>query len=157
MYDWTSSASKPPEIAVHVLAETPGPASRQLVRGVSIVNKSANMPLILNEVLYLLLPKQGNKKLSVLSLSLCRGAALGSGIHKSNYHFKAIQLWKRLSCLFDWQQLLVHKPIQLILYFLISWQHINFVCLCDQLLVKNSLQCLCVINLEGTNYQQNCQ
>ena len=47
MYDWTcSSSSKPPAIAVHVLTETPRPASRQLVQGVSVVNKSANMPLI---------------------------------------------------------------------------------------------------------------
>ena len=61
------------------------------------------------------------------------------------------------SCLFDWLQLLVHKPIQLILYFLLSWQHINFDCLSDQLLVHNSLQCLWVVNLDGTKYQQNCQ
>ena len=49
-------------------------------------------------------------------------------------YFKAIQLWKQLSCHFDWQQLLVHKPIQYILYFF------NFDCLCDQLLVHNCLQ-----------------
>ena len=47
MYDWTcSSSSKPPAIAVHVLAETPRPASRPLVQRMSVVNKSANMPLI---------------------------------------------------------------------------------------------------------------
>ena len=47
MYDWTcSSSSKPPAIAVHIFAETLRPASRQLVQGMSVVNKSANMPLI---------------------------------------------------------------------------------------------------------------
>ena len=47
MYNWTwSSSSKPPATAVHVLAETPRPASRQLVQGMSVVNESANMPLI---------------------------------------------------------------------------------------------------------------
>ena len=76
---------------------------------------------------------------------------------KSNVYFKAIQLWKWLSCLIDWQQLLVHKPIQLILYFMLSWQHINFDCLCDQPLVHNSLHCLWVVNLEGTKYQQKLQ
>ena len=38
-----------------------------------------------------------------------------------------------------------------------NFQHINFNCLCDQLLVHNSLQCLWVIHLEGTKYQHNCQ
>ena len=99
--------------------------------------------------------KTGVQKVKCSFLS--RGAAFGSGIHKSNVFLKAIQLWKRLSCLFDWQQLLVHEPIQLILYFLLSWQHINFDCLCYQLFVHNSLQCLRVVNLEGTKYQQNCQ
>ena len=62
MYDWTCSSSpKPPAIAVHVLVQTPMPASRLLVQGMSVVNKSENMPLIYNEVLYLLLPKQGTK------------------------------------------------------------------------------------------------
>ena len=47
MCDWTcSSSSKPPAIAVHVLAEAPRPASRQLLQGMSVVNESANMPLI---------------------------------------------------------------------------------------------------------------
>ena len=41
-----SSSSKPPTIAVHVLAEIPGPASWQLVQGISVINESANMPLI---------------------------------------------------------------------------------------------------------------
>ena len=68
-------------------------------------------------------------------------------MHKSNVYFKTIQLWKGLSCFFHWQQLLVHKHTQLILYFLLSWQHINFDCLCDQLFVHNSLQCLWVVNL----------
>ena len=49
--------------------------------------------------------------------SLSQAAAFGSGMHKSNTYFEAIQLWKRPSSLFDWQQLLVHKCIQLILYF----------------------------------------
>ena len=41
MYDWTcSSSSKPPAMAVHVLAETPRPASWKLVQGMSVVNKS---------------------------------------------------------------------------------------------------------------------
>ena len=42
-------------------------------------------------------------------------------MHKSNVYFKAIQLWKWLSCPIDWQQLLVHRPIQLILYFTHQW------------------------------------
>ena len=71
----------------------------------------------------------------VLSLSLSQAAAFGSGMHTSNIYFKAIPFWKRLSSLFDWQQLLVHQYIQLIL----SCQQINFICLCDQLLVHNSL------------------
>ena len=38
-------------------------------------------------------------------------------MHKSNIYFEAIQLRKQLSSLFDWQKLLVHKRIHLILYF----------------------------------------
>ena len=41
-----SSSSKTPAVAGHVLAEIARPASRQLVQGMSVVNESANMPLI---------------------------------------------------------------------------------------------------------------
>ena len=40
-----TSSSKPPAIAVHVLAEIYRPASRQFVEGMSVVNESANMLL----------------------------------------------------------------------------------------------------------------
>ena len=57
-----SSSSKSPAVAVHGLVETPRSASRQLIQGMSVVNESVNMTLIWNEVLYLLLPKQGHNK-----------------------------------------------------------------------------------------------
>ena len=133
------SSTKPPAIAVHGLVETPKSASRQLVQGMSKVNESANMPLIYNEVLCLLLPKQRHNKLHVLSLFLSQTAAFGSGMHESNVYFEAIQLRKRLSSCFDWQQLLVHKRIELMLYFFFSCQEINFNCLCGQVLVRNSV------------------
>ena len=43
-------------------------------------------------------------------------------------------LYTALFSLLDWQLLLVHKRIQLILYFSLSCQQINLDCLCDPLL-----------------------
>ena len=62
-------------------------------------------------------------------------------LHHAGMH-KSIQFWKRLSSLFDWQQLLVHKRI---LYFSLSCQQINFDCLCylrmHQIPVKLPIKC----------------
>ena len=63
-------------------------------------------------------------------------------MHESNIYFEAIQLWKQLSSLFDWQQHLVHKRIQMILYIFLSCQEINFSCLWDHVLVRNSWVCV---------------
>ena len=59
-----------------------------------------------------------------LPYSLDQTAELGSGMHMSNI-FEAIQLLKGLVSCFNWEQVLVHKRIPLILYFFLRCHQIN--------------------------------
>ena len=133
----TCSSSNPLAIAVPLLAETPSPASMQLVKGTLVINNSANMPLIWNEFIYLLLQKQGNSMF--IYYPWVRQLQFDQGGLSQIFILRQSRSEKWLFSLFYWKQFLVHQRIELILYFFLSCEQINSDCLCDQLIVQNSL------------------